>query len=287
MTKFEELLVDKGLYDGVDISIEDLDEMQKLLSESLFNKYNINCFCVKCSEMRTFESVDKKVFEEHGFTILLDDPVTTRGRTSKNEETFKQYLNRRYSLSFRCTRDHNHTLLFDLLITNDQIIKIGQYPSFADVSIGDIYKYKSVLEKKFHEYKKSLGLFSHGIGIGSFVYLRRIIESLVFEKYDEVKNDLDITHDDFMKSDFKEKLEILKDYLPSVLVQNKSFYGIVSKGIHELSEEECLSMYPYIKVGIELILDDIITEKERSKKEIIFSQFVANKTGEFKKQNRS
>lgn len=32
MSKFEELLVKKGLYDGVDILIDDFEEMEKLLS---------------------------------------------------------------------------------------------------------------------------------------------------------------------------------------------------------------------------------------------------------------
>lgn len=282
MTKFEDLLVNKGLYDSVEISKEDLEEISKLLSD---NCYKIDCFCIKCKEMRTFESVDNKVYKELGFIVsVLDTERSGRGRSARKEEEYKQYLNRRYSLSFGCTRNNEHSILFDLLVTNDKIIKIGQYPSLADISIGDTAKYKSALGKKIGEYNKSLGLFSHGIGIGSFVYLRRIIEKLVFEKYEAVKDELEISHDEFIHKEFKDKLMILKKYLPEVLVKNHNVYGIVSKGIHELSEEECILMYPYIKAGIELILDDIIAEKERIEKEKIFTQFVANKTGELKQQ---
>lgn len=63
--------------------------------------------------------------------------------------------------------------------------------------------------------------------------------------------------------------------MPEVLVANKNIYGIVSKGIHELSEEECREMFPYIKAGIELILDSLLAEKERKSKEKIFEKFVA------------
>lgn len=282
MSKFEELLVSKGLYDSIDISVDDLGELEKLLSGSTYNGYNINCFCVLCNEMRTFESTDKEIHEEHGFVRIAIDTTGGRGRTPKKEELFNQYLDKRYCISFQCTRDHSHSLLFDLLVTNNQIIKIGQYPSFADISIGDIAKYKSVLGGKFREYSKSLGLFSHGIGIGSFVYLRRIIENLVFEKYAEVKDVLKVSEEDFIHSEFKDKLEALRPYLPQVLVDNKNIYGIVSKGVHELSESECLEMYPYIKAGIELILDDIIAEKERREKEKLFSKFVADTTGKLK-----
>lgn len=59
-------------------------------------------------------------------------------------------------------------------------------------------------------------------------------------------------------------------------------YGIVSKGVHELSEEECREMFPYTKAGIELVLDDFLAEKERKEKEKVFGKFVAQKTGELK-----
>lgn len=50
MKKFEELLVHKGLYDSIEVSIDDLEEMEKLLSGGSYNGYNIDCFCVDCNE---------------------------------------------------------------------------------------------------------------------------------------------------------------------------------------------------------------------------------------------
>ncbi|MBU5440098.1 hypothetical protein KQI42_19065 [Tissierella sp. MSJ-40] len=85
-----------------------------------------------------------------------------------------------------------------------------------------------------------MGLFSHGIGIGAFVYLRRIIESLVFDKFKEVSNTIEINTETFKHSEFKEKIDILGEHLPKILVQNKNIYSIVSKGIHELTEDECI-----------------------------------------------
>jgi hypothetical protein len=52
-----------------------------------------------------------------------------------------------------------------------------------------------------------------------------------------------------------EKIELLKDYLPEFQVNNK-IYSILSKGIHELSEDECLKHFTPVKIGIELILDE-------------------------------
>lgn len=121
---------------------------------------------------KIFESDDKQVFEESGFVRIAIDSSFNNSRKPKKETIFQGYLNKRYCISFWCTRDHSHSLLFDLLITNGRMIKIGQYPSFADISVGDTTKYKSILGNKYREYNKSLGLFSRGVGIGSFVYLR-------------------------------------------------------------------------------------------------------------------
>jgi hypothetical protein len=45
-------------------------------------------------------------------------------------------------------------------------------------------------------------------------------------------------------------------------------YGILSKGIHELSEEDCLKAFPAVKIGIEIILDaKLHAEAERKKLE--------------------
>lgn len=81
---------------------------------------------------------------------------------------------------------------------------------------------------------------------------------------------------------FENKIELLEEYLPQALVENKNLYGIISKGVHELDEKDCLEMFPNIRIGIELILDDILAEKEREEKEKILKRFVSDKTGELR-----
>lgn len=283
MGKIEELLVNKGLYDSVDITVDDLDEIEKCLTKDEYAGNTIDCFCVHCATNRVFEYTNSEVHEDTGIMRMsVFDDGNPKVRRPKREEQFRRYLNKRYAMTYRCTRDRQHFIIFDLITTDDKIIKVGQYPSVADLVIPEIAKYKSVLGTQYREFSKAIGLFAHGIGIGSFVYLRRIIENLVFDKYNEVSENLEISNTEFMRLKFDEKIEALKPYLPEVLVANKNIYGIVSKGIHELSEEECREMFPYIKAGIELILDSLLAEKERKSKEKIFEKFVAKKTGELK-----
>ena len=63
------------------------------------------------------------------------------------------------------------------------------------------------------------------------------------------------------------KIELLKDYLPPFLVENKSIYSILSKGIHELDEDTCLNYFKSMKVGIEIILDQKLEKKKQKEKE--------------------
>ncbi len=283
MDKVEDLLVNKGLYDVVDISVEDLAEMQKYFSKSEYMDNNIDCYCVNCETNRTFKYINCEVREETGILRMnIFDDETGRSRRPKPEEAFNGFLNRRYSLTYRCTRERTHTIIFDLITTDNQIMKVGQYPSVADMTIPEIKKYQTILGRQYRDYSKAIGLFANGIGIGSYVYLRRIIENLVFDKFSQTKGKLGISADDFSKLHFDEKIDKLSDFLPDLLVSNKNLYGIVSKGIHELSEEECLSMFPCIRTGIELILDDILAEKEKAKKAKAFVKFVADTTGKLK-----
>lgn len=57
---------------------------------------------------------------------------------------------------------------------------------------------------------------------------------------------------------------MLSSYLPSALTSNTVLYGILSKGIHELTEEQCLTYFPVLKDCLYMILDQ--WEEMRKKK---------------------
>lgn len=170
---------------------------------------------------------------------------------------------------FYCARNKKHHLTFVLYLSKKEstIQKIGQNPSVADLNMHDVKKYASVLSKEyFNELKKAIGLAAHGIGVGSFVYLRRIFENLIEEAKLEAAKDDSFDEQAFKTARMNEKIKLLSGHLPSFLVENHQLYAILSKGVHELSEQECLDAFPAVKVGIELILDEHIVEKQRKAK---------------------
>ncbi len=168
-----------------------------------------------------------------------------------------------------CKRKNNDTLTFNLIISKDIIIKVWQYPSLADLQFAEIgKKYNNILPKEdLTNLKTAIWLKAHWVGAGSFVYLRRIFENLIFEAYNEHKTNLTIKEADFINKRMLEKVEALKDFLPSQLVEMKNLYSILSKWVHELSEQDCLKFFSAIKLSIELILDQKIKMKEEKEKE--------------------
>jgi hypothetical protein len=63
-----------------------------------------------------------------------------------------------------------------------------------------------------------------------------------------------------------EKIELLQSYLPPLLIEMKFIYSIMSKGVHSLSEEECLEYFKPLRVGIELILEQKLEHLREAQK---------------------
>jgi len=169
----------------------------------------------------------------------------------------------------KCKRYNDlFTFSFFYNVEGEYLIKIGQYPSVADFHIYEIKQYDKLLSNDvLKEFTKAIGLAANGVGIGSFVYLRRIFENLILESFEEAKQEGKIEDETFNRSRMDEKIELLKNHLPPFLVENKFIYSILSKGIHELDENTCLEYFEPMKVGIEIILDQKLEKKKQKEKE--------------------
>jgi len=168
--------------------------------------------------------------------------------------------------SFVCSMNEKHHLDYVVLTNNSEMIKIGQYPSIADLSFPELLEFKQVIDKEsIREFRTALGLFAHGIGIGSYVYLRRIFESIINIVAREYIESGLIDKNDYEKMHMDERIKFLKTDLPETIADNPVIYKIISKGIHEMSEEECKAYFPVLKDCIYLIIEQwerIRTENE-------------------------
>lgn len=171
-------------------------------------------------------------------------------------------------VTIQCKR-YGNTLYYLIYYdkTKGNVMKVGQYPSIADFHSSELKRYNKVLSKeKLMELSRAIGLAANGIGIGSFVYLRRIFENLILTSFDEHKISLNIEDKDFASKRMDDKIQTLKAYLPKFLVENKKLYSIMSTGIHELTEEDCLAYFAIVRDAIEIILDEKLEELNRHEK---------------------
>lgn len=153
------------------------------------------------------------------------------------------------------------------VLKNKKVQKIGQYPSMIDVDIADQKKYNDILgEEKVKELIRAEGLKNYNVGIGSFVYLRRVFETIIERAREAASSKIsDWDEASYTKAKVKEKIEMLADYLPTVLVENKETYSILSKGIHELEEEECKRLFGPLKKVIDLSLEEELYKSKQEK----------------------
>ena len=118
----------------------------------------------------------------------------------------------------------------------------------------------------YSDLARGIGLASHDVGIGAYVYLRRVFERLVELAHVAAMKDTGWDEDSYIRMRMTDKVSALKNHLPSFLVSHPEMYSLLSKGLHELSEEECLAHFSALRVGIELILDQKIEEDARAQK---------------------
>ena len=155
---------------------------------------------------------------------------------------------------------------------NGKIIKIGQLPSIGDLANAETKKYRKINQEIYTELNRAIGLSAHGIGVGAFVYLRRIVEKhIVQSELEKLSKANLIKEKEFDNTRFTDKLAILKDSLPDFLINNPKIYSILSKGIHELDEKECRTYFPLLRNAIEIILDEQIEQIEKENKNRIIS----------------
>lgn len=236
-------------------------------------------FCINYPLYEQFTFAEDQ--DQEGWNVFFsDEPIDTYCPECNTHSIFHQNVNgsiprstdawtgnRRLGVWLRCSRDSGHQFYFLFDINGRTVQKIGQYPSLADLNTHDVRQYAAVLTKAdFKELNKAIGLAAHGVGVGSFVYLRRIFENLVDAAYQIAKNDDGWNDEAYHQGRMAERIQLLAGHLPDFLVENHVMYKILSQGLHELTENDCLEAFPVLKMGIELVLDEKLAAAARQRK---------------------
>jgi hypothetical protein len=294
---FAQFLLAKGLYDSMDITEDNISDLIALVN----GQVRISCYCTECKEERVFVMNPITYFAESGDEFcekslgkevdylqkikFFSEPVYCEGNGGdwqwKNwqiEETARVLV-----FKFICTMSEDHHLDYIVLTTNNnRFCKIGQFPSIADLTFPELDIYKKVMSSVDRkEFGRAIGLYASGIGAGSYVYLRRIFERMLMSARRNADDAID--ENMFNQARVDEKIIMMKDYLPNMLTSNSTLYGILSKGIHELTEDECLAYFPVVKDCIFMILDEWEELRKKQEKEKSVSVALSKIASEIKK----
>lgn len=287
---FADFLQTAGLYDSVKISEDNIQDLILLLD----GKVRISAYCKECKEKRVFsmkpyihfEEDDKGCYSQKlseevwGFqkSYILEDTLSPDGGVKKQNTAWKwqiEEVSRILVFQFVCSMNERHHLDYIVLTTDNSMMKIGQYPSIADMTFPELDAYKHVISKQDRkELGTAIGLFASGIGAGSYVYLRRILERLIYQA--KVTAGDKVNDEEFEQARVAERIKMLQGYLPEILIKNTTIYGILSKGIHELSEEECRKYFPVVKECIYQILGMWESERRKQADEVALNKALSS-----------
>lgn len=226
-----------------------------------FGDLYFDAYCVHCEKSSTFRAVPDRT---------PDDVVHAKRFAAMNEYSKKElkrlnFERGQFAIHLACSRSEHHIYSYFFTLNQSAVLtKIGQTPSLEDVAGADIDRYRKILGSDYGELRRATGLFAHGIGIGSFVYLRRIFENLV----EQARSAADPTGEreaEFLGMRMAERITALAAHLPEAVVAYKETYSILSKGLHELTDAECKRHFPVIRAAIIIMLEQRYEAAEKEK----------------------
>lgn len=281
MADAKKWLLEQPLFKPLPISPDKASTVASILMEF---RGKFDCFCTACGSDSTFtwcvdEDTERQSKEKRLLAAIA--PTGTSGNrpspatASPPTEFFKKAV---------CARDASHVITWAFIVRNGTIIKFGQYPSRRDQFASLYRRFRPLLNKQLEkDLLQAHGLEEWNVGAAAFLYLRRVFEGLITEAEQVARDAKENLPEDFKSLRMNEKIAALAHHLPGALVQDRTLYGILSEGIHQLSDEDCARHYFLVKEGILLILEDKLTQHERTVRAREYaaakSEFLSNRLG--------
>lgn len=190
-----------------------------------------------------------------------------------------QYLSTgKHSFSFSCVSCRKSIRIYMVeQIVDDRTITIQKY---GQLPRGDIPRDKTLqrfLKGDRDNYEKAVICLSHEYGIAAFAYFRRIVENNIYRLLDLLLEDLKSSGGDdenFIaiqslreESPMSEKIKIANLALPGHLKPDGlnplgKLYQVLSEGVHNLPEEECLKKAKATSECLAFLVSELASRKE-------------------------
>ncbi len=200
--------------------------------------------------------------------------------------------------TYRCSNCLQETKVFSIackIVSTDpmiiECIKLGEIPIFGPPTSSQLIK---LIRPDKEMFMKGRRCENKGLGIGAFTYYRRVVENQknrilgeiikVCERIDAPQDNIDLLHEAINETQFKKALKMAKDAIPqSLLIDGQNplqlLHGALSDGIHDRSDEECLTLARSVRVVLAELSENLaqILKDKADLKEAVSALINTNK----------
>lgn len=172
-----------------------------------------------------------------------------------------------FYLTYQCSNCQQSTKTYSLGAKTDakgkeegECYKFGELPTYGPPTPSKLMK---LVGPDRDEFLKGRRCENQGLGVGAFIYYRRVVENQknrilgeiikVSTKLGASEDNLKILKDAVDESQFTKALDMVKDSIPESLLINghspiKLLHSALSEGVHALSDEECLDFAGSVRI---------------------------------------
>lgn len=183
-------------------------------------------------------------------------------------------------LEYICSNCRNSRKTFSIIAKPETgesgvVYKFGELPSFGPPSPAKLIK---IIGPDRDLFLKGRKCENQGLGIGAFVYYRRVVENQKDRLFDQIlkvaqksklnESDIDVIEKAKSETQFKKALEMAKNAIPEKLFINHHnpltlLHKALSDGVHNKDDEECLELAGCIRI----VLSDLSERLDQALKE--------------------
>lgn len=251
------------------------EEGIKLLN-ILFRTEKVHIKCINCKQEYPFDvsnKIEKTIFPFNNYSYnFIGDTLCNLndGGLVKHSPKFPAQDEGYIMFLLRCNmdKDHYYKMFLFYKLNNGllEIIKAGQLPLSRDLGDSLSTEYKDILDKydSFEDYRMYEQSKERNLLAGACTYLRRVFEKMILKMIQDPSIDDEKRKKAFH---FDEKIKLAKDQFDSDIqdVLEES-YDLLSKGVHELSNEDIKDFCSLLEEVINVQLESEREKAERTKK---------------------
>ena len=212
----------------------------------------LHCTDSACNGPRFFRYLEGEVEVKSGVTELLRFVTYICSNCRRSRKFY----------SIRAVREDKDQ-------TSGRCYKFGELPSYGPPTPARLIR---LFEDERETFLKGRQCENHGLGIGAFVYYRRVVENQKNRMLDEIirvsekigvhADMIDILKAAKNETQFSKALASVKDALPQALLINGHnpltlLYRALSGGLHEQTDEDCLKLAHDVRVVLVELADRI------------------------------